>query len=109
MYIEQYDIVVYTPGAMAEKLSLTILYAIFLPAFLSLSQTSIYGLISEEKLSLYRHYHFIVIIVNMLRAGFNKTSVRTMSADRIQRKTARTMSLHRTCVVEKIAVRGQKL
>ena len=45
----------------------------------------------------------------MLRAGFNKTSVRAMSADRIQRKTARNMSLHRTCVVEKIAVRGQKL
>ena len=45
----------------------------------------------------------------MLRAGFNKTSVRAMSADRIQRKTARTMSLHRTCVVEQIAVRGQKL
>ena len=45
----------------------------------------------------------------MLRAGFNKTSVRAMSADRIQRKTARTMSLHRTCVVEKIAVRGQKI
>ena len=45
----------------------------------------------------------------MLRAGFNKTSVRAMSADRIQRKTARTMSLHRTCVIEKIAVRGQKL
>ena len=45
----------------------------------------------------------------MLRAGFNKTSVRAMSADRIQRKTARTMSLHRTCVVEKIAVSGQKL
>ena len=36
-------------------------------------------------------------------------SVRTMSADRTQRKTARTMSLHRTRVVEKIAVRGQKL
>ena len=35
-------------------------------------------------------------------------SVRTMSTDRTQRKTARTMSLHRTCVVEKIAVRSQK-
>ena len=45
----------------------------------------------------------------MLRAGFNKTSVRAMSTDGIQRKTARTMSLHRTCVVEEIAVRGQKL
>ena len=45
----------------------------------------------------------------MLRAGFNKTSVRAMSADRTQLKTARTMSLHCTCVVEKIAVRGQKL
>ena len=45
----------------------------------------------------------------MLRAGFNKTSVRAMSADRIQRKTARTMSLHRTCAVEKIAVSEQKL
>ena len=41
-------------------------------------------------------------IVNMLRAGFNKTSVRAMSADCIQRKNARTISLHRTCVVEKI-------
>ena len=39
----------------------------------------------------------------MLRAGFNKTSVRAMSADRTQRKTARTMSLHRTCVVEKFS------
>ena len=48
-------------------------------------------------------------IVNMLRAGFNKTSVRAISTDRVQRKTARTMLLHRTCVVEKIAVRGQKL
>ena len=34
---EQYNIAVYTPGAMAEKLSPTILYAIFLPAFLYIS------------------------------------------------------------------------
>ena len=45
----------------------------------------------------------------MLRAGFIKTGVRAMSADRTQRKTARNMSLHRTCVVEKIAAHGQKL
>ena len=96
----------YTPGAMAEKLSLTILYAIFLPAFFSLSLCL--------TLTLSKNCFCIDIlrvgyIVNMLRAGFNKTSVRAMSADRIQRKTACTMSLHRTCVVEKIAVRGQKL
>ena len=94
----------YTPGAMAEKLSPTILYAIFLPTFFSLSLS----------LSLSKNCFCIDIlrvgyIVNVLRAGFNKTSVRAMSADRIRRKTARTMSLHRTCVVEKIAVRGQKL
>ena len=35
-------------------------------------------------------------------------NVRATAADRTQRKTARTMSLRRTCLVEKIAVRGQK-
>ena len=36
-------------------------------------------------------------------------TVCAMAADRIQRKTARTMSLHRICLVDKIADRGQKL
>ena len=35
-------------------------------------------------------------------------TVRATAADRTQRKTARTMSLHCICLVEKIAVRGQK-
>ena len=35
-------------------------------------------------------------------------TVRATAADRTQRKNARIMSLHRTCLVEKIAVRGQK-
>ena len=36
-------------------------------------------------------------------------TVRALAADRTQRKTARTMSLHRICLVDKIAVGGQKL
>ena len=108
----------YTPGAMAEKLSPTISYAIFLPAFLSLSLSLSLSLALSLSvcltLTLSKNCFCIDIlkvgyIVNVLRAGFNKTSVRAMSADRIQHKTARTMSLHRTCVVEKIAVHGQKL
>ena len=95
---------------MAEKLSPTILYAIFLPAFLSLSLSlSLCHTLTLSKNCFCIDILRVGYIVNMLRAGFNKTSVRAMSADRIQRKTARTMSLHRTCVVEKIAVRGQKL
>ena len=104
----------YTPGAMAEKLSPTILYAIFLPAFLSVSLSLSLSLSLCLTLTLSINCFCIDIlrvgyIVNMLRAGFIKTSVRAMSVDRIQRKTARIMSLHRTCVEEKIAIRGQKL
>ena len=36
-------------------------------------------------------------------------TVRATAAERTKRKNARIMSLHRTCVVDKIAIRGQKL
>ena len=36
-------------------------------------------------------------------------TVRATAANRTQRKTARTMSLHCICIVGKIAVRDQKL
>ena len=36
-------------------------------------------------------------------------TVRATAADRIKRKTARAMSLHCIYLIDKIAVRGQKL